>query len=34
LELEKEEDKTEKQLDELKNMVEKMLKRFEEQVKD
>ena len=34
LELEKEEDKTEKQLDDLKNMVEKILKRFEEQVKD
>ena len=34
LELEKEEDKTEKRLDELKNMVEKILKRFEEQVKD
>ena len=34
LELEKEEDKTEKQLDALKNMVEKILKKFEEQVKD
>jgi hypothetical protein len=34
LELEKEEEKTEKQLDELKSMVEKILRRFEEQVKD
>ena len=32
LELEKEEAKIEKQLDALKNMVEKIVKRFEEQV--